>query len=144
MKGSPNAPHYTTAKGALLGMTKALAVELAPFGIRVNAIAPPLIRTEMTVESLGADSPEWDKRAAAVPLGRPPGRPCRHGQDRCLSREPRVRLHHRVRRSVPMPAIVGRPSSAALLQRPGRIGWRPAPAHPHAATHARTIPWVAG
>jgi len=69
MKGSPNAPHYTTAKGALLGLTKALAVELAPFGIRVNAIAPPLIRTEMTVESLGADSPEWDKRAAAVPLG---------------------------------------------------------------------------
>jgi 3-oxoacyl-[acyl-carrier protein] reductase len=69
MKGSPNAPHYTAAKGALLGLTKALAVELAPWNICVNAIAPPLIRTEMTLESLGADSPEWNKRAAAVPLG---------------------------------------------------------------------------
>jgi len=69
MKGSPNAPHYTAAKGALLGLTKALAVELAPWNICVNAIAPPLIRTEMTEETLGADSPEWDKRGAAVPLG---------------------------------------------------------------------------
>jgi len=69
MKGSPNAPHYTAAKGALLGLTKALAVELAPWNICVNAIAPPLIRTEMTVQSLGPESEEWAKRAAAVPLG---------------------------------------------------------------------------
>jgi 3-oxoacyl-[acyl-carrier protein] reductase len=70
MKGSPNMAHYTTAKGALLGLTKALALELAPWNITVNAIAPGLVRTEMTSKSLAADLTEFDRRAALVPMRR--------------------------------------------------------------------------
>ncbi len=69
MKGSPNAAHYTAAKGALLGLTKAWAIELAPYEITVNALAPGLVKTEMTTRSLGSDE-EFAKRAAAVPLKR--------------------------------------------------------------------------
>lgn len=74
MKGSPDAAHYTTAKGGLLGLTKALARELAPWGITVNAIAPGLVETEMTTASLsgrqGDARAEFDKRAALTPLKR--------------------------------------------------------------------------
>lgn len=71
MKGSPNMAHYTTAKGALLGLTKALALELAPWNITVNAIAPGLVKTEMTLKSMKQDHSEFDKRAAAnVPMKR--------------------------------------------------------------------------
>lgn len=46
--GSPNRTIYCTSKFAIEGMTKAMAVELAPHGIRVNAIAPTFIETPMT------------------------------------------------------------------------------------------------
>lgn len=69
MKGSPNAPHYTMAKSALLGLTKALALELAPWGICVNAVAPGLLRTEMTIESI-QDDRVFEERAGRVPMGR--------------------------------------------------------------------------
>jgi NAD(P)-dependent dehydrogenase (short-subunit alcohol dehydrogenase family) len=39
---------YAATKGAVIAMTKALAVELAPFGVRVNAIAPGVVDTDMT------------------------------------------------------------------------------------------------
>jgi NAD(P)-dependent dehydrogenase (short-subunit alcohol dehydrogenase family) len=41
-------PAYASAKGALLGLTKSLARELGPAGIRVNAICPGIIATPMT------------------------------------------------------------------------------------------------
>jgi 3-oxoacyl-[acyl-carrier protein] reductase len=53
MYGSPAASHYTAAKSALLGLTKSWARELAPFGIRVNAVAPSLMESELTRASVG-------------------------------------------------------------------------------------------
>lgn len=49
----PQIAHYTAAKGGVVGMTEALAVELGPRGINVNAIAPGAIETDMTRDILG-------------------------------------------------------------------------------------------
>ncbi len=46
--GGPSSPHYSAAKGGILAYTRALARELASRNIRVNAIAPGYIKTEMT------------------------------------------------------------------------------------------------
>jgi 3-oxoacyl-[acyl-carrier protein] reductase len=48
--GQPGALSYTTSKAAVIGMTRALARELGPDGIRVNAVMPGAIRTEQEVE----------------------------------------------------------------------------------------------
>ena len=68
MVGSDAMSHYTAAKSALLGLTKAWARELAPFGIAVNAVAPGLVSTPMTQGSIGTE--ELSKRGRTVPLGR--------------------------------------------------------------------------
>ncbi len=68
MYGSPSASHYTAAKSALLGLTKSWARELAPFGIRVNAVAPSLMESELTRASVG-DAFLKDQGKAA-PFGR--------------------------------------------------------------------------
>jgi|SRR5450830_925160 len=47
VKGAPNASLYTASKHAVEGMTKAVALEAAAFGIRVNAVAPGPVQTEM-------------------------------------------------------------------------------------------------
>ncbi len=68
MLGSPVASHYTIAKAALNGMSRTLARELAPWRITVNTVAPALVETSMTLESIGGD--EIAKRASDYPLGR--------------------------------------------------------------------------
>jgi 3-oxoacyl-[acyl-carrier protein] reductase len=50
VKGLPGQTNYSAAKAALIGATKALAQEVAPRGITVNAIAPGFIRTDMTAD----------------------------------------------------------------------------------------------
>jgi NAD(P)-dependent dehydrogenase (short-subunit alcohol dehydrogenase family) len=60
--------HYTTAKAALLGMTRALAKELAPHGVTVNAICPGLFATEMTLQTV--DAATLARFAADFPIAR--------------------------------------------------------------------------
>ena len=75
--GRPGSVPYSTAKAAILGFTRSLAHEVAPRNIRVNAIAPGWIDTDMTAP-LG---PLRDRIAAQTPLGASaipttsPGRP---------------------------------------------------------------------
>ncbi|MDH7481817.1 MAG: 3-oxoacyl-ACP reductase family protein [Armatimonadota bacterium] len=45
--GFPNLVHYTASKGGITGMTEAMAIELGPYGINVNAIGPGVIKTVM-------------------------------------------------------------------------------------------------
>jgi NAD(P)-dependent dehydrogenase (short-subunit alcohol dehydrogenase family) len=67
--GSPNRSVYCMTKHALEGLTKALAVELAPRNIRVNAVAPTFIETPMTRPMF--ENPEFAKFVMdRIPLGR--------------------------------------------------------------------------
>jgi NAD(P)-dependent dehydrogenase (short-subunit alcohol dehydrogenase family) len=67
--GFPGNPGYVAAKGGLRQLTKALALDLGPRGIRVNALAPGYIRTSMT-ESSYANPEQRAARAARTILGR--------------------------------------------------------------------------
>ena len=61
-------PHYAAAKGAVQTMAKAMARELAPDGIRVNAVAPGLVETELLVGKITDAGKQ--KVAETTPLGR--------------------------------------------------------------------------
>lgn len=61
--------HYAASKGGILAFTKSLAVELAPFKIRVNSVAPGWVDTEMNDEVF-ADREFLDKVISAIPLKR--------------------------------------------------------------------------
>ncbi len=61
-------PHYSAAKAGILGLTKAMARELAPDGIRVNAICPGFIGTDITAGKLTPAMKE--QILAGIPMGR--------------------------------------------------------------------------
>lgn len=65
--GDPGHTAYTASKAGVEAITRSWAKEFAPFQIRVNAVAPSLIRTDM----LSSVTPEWKERVLALtPLGR--------------------------------------------------------------------------
>ena len=58
---------YNAAKGAVVNLTRSLAVELAARGVRVNAVAPSLITTDATADIPPGDVAEFIRR---IPMGR--------------------------------------------------------------------------
>lgn len=66
----PNKAHYVTSKGGMQMLVKAMAVDLAPTGIRVNALAPGVTRTDMAMSRLDADQEALAWTMRRVPLGR--------------------------------------------------------------------------
>lgn len=67
--GLPKVIAYTASKSAIEGMTRAMAVELSPKGIRVNCIAPGFIATEMSAKALNGDTERLNKVMSRTPMG---------------------------------------------------------------------------
>jgi NAD(P)-dependent dehydrogenase (short-subunit alcohol dehydrogenase family) len=67
--GIPKVIAYTASKSAVEGMTRAMAVELSPKGIRVNCIAPGFIATAMSAKALNSDAERKQKVMSRTPMG---------------------------------------------------------------------------
>ena len=67
--GFPNIAHYCASKGGIVGMTEAMAVELAPHNIRVNTVSPGMIDTPM-IDPIKKDSKQEEATLARVPMRR--------------------------------------------------------------------------
>jgi NAD(P)-dependent dehydrogenase (short-subunit alcohol dehydrogenase family) len=80
LRGQPNATAYATAKAAVINLTRCMAVDLGPFGIRANAIAPGFIDTRMALMhgSIHEHHTDWFQdifiKYGRLPLRRP-GKP---------------------------------------------------------------------
>lgn len=68
-RGFPGNPGYVAAKAGLAGLTRALAIDLGPQGIRVNSVAPGYVHTDMTASS-HSDRSRFTDRARHTILGR--------------------------------------------------------------------------
>lgn len=72
LRPRPRGAWYAASKGAVITLTKAMAVELAPHGIRVNAVLPVAAETKLMIDSMGGELTEQirDTMIGSIPLGR--------------------------------------------------------------------------
>lgn len=70
LQAEPDSSAYDSSKGALINMARTLAVSLAPFQIRVNCLAPGLIRTPLTAHWLDSNAALCAHYEKNIPLGR--------------------------------------------------------------------------
>ena len=68
--GEEHQATYNISKGAVAELIRSLAVDLAPYGIRVNGVAPGWVLTPAT-EEIVADTSQWSKHRTRIPLDRP-------------------------------------------------------------------------
>jgi 3-oxoacyl-[acyl-carrier protein] reductase len=72
--GTRGQTNYSTAKAGLQGMARTLAIELGPFNVNVNAVAPGFVETRMTQASAERQGMDWEEykaeRAKGIPLRR--------------------------------------------------------------------------
>ena len=67
----PNLSWYNASKGWMITATRAMAVELAPYGVRVNAVNPVAGETPLLASFMGEDTPEMRaKFLSTIPIGR--------------------------------------------------------------------------
>jgi NAD(P)-dependent dehydrogenase (short-subunit alcohol dehydrogenase family) len=67
--GIPKVIAYTASKSAIEGMTRSMAVDLSPQGVRINCIAPGFIETEMSSKALNGDQERMQKVLSRTPMG---------------------------------------------------------------------------
>jgi NAD(P)-dependent dehydrogenase (short-subunit alcohol dehydrogenase family) len=68
MTGTAGRDAYTAAKGGIVSLTRSVAKEFAPSGVRVNAIAPGAVATERVLGMMGDRAGEWLDPDGGVPL----------------------------------------------------------------------------
>ena len=128
--GNRGQANYSAAKMGLQGFTRTLALELGPFGINVNAVAPGFIVTEMTdatARRVGVEPEDYRKAAAERDPGAP-GRPARgHRRDRGVPVQRRGLVHHR-------------PDPLRRRRRQGLTGADPARDLPGSGVGVRMVP----